>query len=85
MDEYLHVSIHNMHAGNTGNPDRREKERRQQHYSDQARIAELKAMLAEAADAFAGAFENDDAVDGGDCVEWLAEYRDRVKAVLAKG
>lgn len=39
MDEYTHVSIHNM------NVERREKERRQQHYSDQARIAELEAAL----------------------------------------
>ena len=85
MDEYLHVSIENMHAGKAGNPDRREKERRQQHYSDQARIAELEECLLELMTAFRGAFENDDAIDGGDCVEWLGEFREHVRAVLAKG
>ncbi len=81
MDEYLHVSIENMHAGQSGNPDRREKERRQQHYSDQARIAELEAALRTCTTPI-GVL---DVMDAPDMYAHISSINFLAESILAKG
>ena len=86
MDEYLHVSIENMHAGQSGNPDRREKERRQQHYSDQVRIAELEAALRQLDKFFDKFTDSFGSEQTGESLSYEGQQAiDAARAVLAKG
>lgn len=47
-------------------------------------FGELVNVAAGVMEAFKGAFETDDAIDGADAVAWLSEFRQRVKPILAK-
>jgi hypothetical protein len=49
-----------------------------------AAAPDMLATLREALDAYKGAFEDEDVVNGGDLVEWFAMWRETAKAAVAK-